>query len=52
MKAKVFTMGNKKSYSANFTIGVQTFTICKEVSKKEALWYCKMLRIALKSLKQ
>jgi len=51
MKAKIFVTGNKGCYHANFTIGVQTFKVCDVETKREALWYCKMIRIAFKNLK-
>jgi hypothetical protein len=51
MKPKIFIEGSRGNWRTRFTIGVQTFTVCQERTKKEALWYCKMLKIAFKNLK-
>lgn len=53
MEAKVFIKKNGKFWITRFTIGVQTFTIDNggERTKKEALWYKKMLDHAFNNLK-
>lgn len=50
MKPKIFVEGVRGFWRAQFTIGVQTFAVCERETKKEALWYCKMLRIAFKNM--
>lgn len=42
IKVKVIQVG--KAYRVRFTFGVQTFQIVSGESKKEALWFAKMLR--------
>jgi hypothetical protein len=49
-KVKIFVIGVKGFWMAQFTIGVQTFTVCERETKKEALWYAKQLRTAFKNL--
>lgn len=36
---------------AQFTIGVQTFTVCQRDDKKEAEWYIEQLKLALSNIK-
>lgn len=50
MKPKFFISGVRGCYRAGFTIGVQTFHVCERETKKEALWYKRMLKIAFKNL--
>jgi len=50
MKPIVYVSGIKGNWKANFTIGVQTFTVCERERKTEANWYCKMLRKAFSNL--
>jgi hypothetical protein len=49
---KIKSVKYGKMWAAEFTIGVQTFTVAERHTKKEADWYCKMLSIAFKSLTQ
>ena len=49
---KIKTKKYGKEWAAEFTIGVQTFTVATRDTKEEADWYCKMLSIAFEKAKQ
>ncbi len=50
MKAIIKVVGYRGHWKTQFTIGVQTFTVCQRESKKECNYYAKMLRAAFDNL--